>query len=73
MTHHTLAYELASALSDIESLKVYEGFTDTYTEEFLRKTLNKVMTIPERKIRKTRGALFTYLVQHNGRQYHSRN
>lgn len=52
MIHHKLAYEIASALGDTDNLKVHEDFTETYLEEFLRNTLNKVMSIPERKIKK---------------------
>lgn len=73
MINHKLAYEIASTLSDLDNLKIHEGFVETYQEDFLRRTLNKVMTIPERKIKKTRGALFTYLVQRNGRGNHSRD
>jgi hypothetical protein len=62
----TLAYELASALNDIEALPVYTAFVEKYQEAFLRKTLNRVMSIPDEKIRRTRGALFTYLVKQNG-------
>lgn len=73
MTNHNVAYELASTLNDTESLKIYEEFTDKYAESFLRKVLAKVMSIPDRKIKKTRGALFTYLVNQNGRQHYSRD
>ena len=60
-----LALELADALDDMESLQSYRAFTQQYTEEYLRKILTKVLSIPEEKIRKTRGALFTYLVKQN--------
>ena len=70
MSKNKLAYELASTLSDVESIKAYEDFTERFAESFLRKVLTKVMSIPDRKIKKTRGALFTYLVNQNGRQHH---
>lgn len=73
MSKHKLAYELASTLNDTESIKAYEDFTERYAESFLRRVLAKVMSIPERKIKKTRGALFTYLVNQNGRQHYSRD
>lgn len=73
MINHKLAYDIASTLNDLDNLKVHEEFTQTYQEDFLQKMLNKVMSIPERKIKKTRGALFTYLVQRNGRGHHSRD
>ena len=62
----SLAYELARALDDIESLPVYIGFAEKYQETFLRKVLQKVMSVPDEKIKRTRGALFTYLVKQNG-------
>lgn len=73
MPNHKLAYELASTLNDRESLKAYEGFTERFSEEFLMKILAKVMSIPEQKIKKTRGALFTYLVNQNERQQYPRD
>ena len=62
----TLAYELARALNDMESLPVYIGFTEKYQEAFLRRMLQKVMSLPDEKIKRTRGALFTYLIKQNG-------
>ena len=65
-TEKSLAYELASTLQDLDALTVYEGFVLKYSEAFLRKTLVKVMSVPDEKIKRTRGALFTFLVQRNG-------
>lgn len=62
----SLAYELAQALGDMESLPVYIGFAEKYQEAFLRKVLTKVLSLPDEKIKRTRGALFTYLVMQNG-------
>ena len=61
-----LAREIAEALNDNDSLPVHIGFVEKYSETFLRKTLQKVLSIPQDQIRKTRGALFTYLVKQNG-------
>jgi hypothetical protein len=57
-----LAREIADALNDNESLAIHITFAKKYSEAFLRKILQKVLSIPEDQIRKTRGALFTYLV-----------
>jgi hypothetical protein len=66
-TQNRLAVELADALNDRDSIQAYMLLTERYSEDFLRKTLQKVLLIPKEKIRKTRGALFTFLVkQHNG-------
>ena len=61
-----LAREIADALDDNDSLIVHIGFAEKYSESFLRKTLQKVLSLPQDQIRKTRGALFTYLVKQNG-------
>ena len=60
-----LAREIAIALDDLVALPIYEKFTTKYSEGFLRKILQKVLSVPEKDIRKTRGALFTYLVNQN--------
>ncbi len=66
MSHNNLANEIASSLNDHEALPLYITFTQKYSEAFLRKILLKVLSIPEEKIKRTRGALFTFLVQQNG-------
>jgi hypothetical protein len=63
-----LAREIADALGDIEALSIYEGFAHKYKEEFLRRILQRVLAVPEDQIRKTRGALFTYLIKQHGGQ-----
>jgi len=60
-----LAREIAIALDDLVALPIYEKFAAKYSEGFLRKILQKVLSVPEKDIRKTRGALFTYLVNQN--------
>lgn len=59
-----LANEIADALNDRGSLMLFLHFTRKYKEEYLKKILEKVMSIPEEKIKKTRGALYTYLITH---------
>ena len=61
-----LANELAETLKDREALPFYLSLTRKYQESFLRGVLAKVMSIDEKQIRKTRGALFTYLVNQHG-------
>lgn len=62
-----LAHDIAETLKDPEALPLYLKFTRKYTESFLRRYLVRVMSVPEEKIRKTRGALFTYLINQNWR------
>jgi len=67
-TEEKFAREIADALNDLEAIPLYESFTRKYSEAYLRKLLQRVLSIPESQIRKTRGALFTYLVgQNNGK------
>lgn len=69
-----LAREIANALGDEDALSVHIEYVHKYSEAFLRKTLQKVLSIPEDQIRKTRGALFTFLVKQNyGGKNASRN
>lgn len=63
---YKLAVEIAETLNDMDSVSMHIKFVQTYSEPYLRKTLNKVMAIPEDKIRKTRGALYTALVKQQG-------
>ncbi|MEN9582302.1 MAG: hypothetical protein RL641_256 [Candidatus Parcubacteria bacterium] len=66
-----LAYEMADALNDHESISLYISFTKRFQEDYLKKQLAKVMAIPESKIRRSRGALFTYLVLHHAKASHN--
>ena len=67
LNQQKLAYELADSMNDRDSIQVYISFTQKFSEEFLRKIQNKVLSIPEHKIKKSRGALFTFLVQQHGK------
>jgi hypothetical protein len=57
-----LANEIAATLNDRDALPLYLQYARKYQEGFLRKKLARVMSIPEASIRKSRGALFTFLV-----------
>lgn len=72
-TSNKFAYELAEALNDTDALQVYINFTEKYSEKYLREILTKVLSIPERKIRKTRGALFTFLVKQHANSHRNRD
>ena len=68
-----LANEIAETLQDRDALPLYLSYTRKYQESFLRRILLKVMSIEATKIRKTRGALFTYLVSQHESSSHSRD
>ena len=63
-----LALDLARALNDEKGLPFYLSFSKKYPESFLRGILSQVKEIPESKIKKSRAALFNYLVQKEARQ-----
>jgi len=58
-----LARDLAAGLNDEANLRFYLSVCRKYPEEFLRKTYGQVKEIPLNKIKKSRGALFNYLIQ----------
>ena len=66
-----LALEIAEALNDLDSLQLFISFAERYPEDYLRKVLDKVLAIPQDRIKKTRGALFTFLVKQHEQQFQS--
>lgn len=62
-TEERLALELARRLNDEESLPFFLGITKRYSEPFLRKLLDQTLAVPAERIRKSRGALFNWLLQ----------
>ena len=57
-----LANEIAATLGDRDSVALHLQYARKYKEEFLRRILAKVMSLDERKIRKTRAALYVFLI-----------
>lgn len=68
-----LAIDLAQTLNDYDALPLYKKYALQYKEAFLRRILEKVMSIEDKKIKKSRGALFTYLVSHHEANKHIRD
>ena len=68
-----LANEIAETLKDRDALPLFLTYTRKYQESHLRRILAKVMSIPEISIRKSRGALFTFLVNQHGNSNHTRS
>ena len=63
-----LAWDLANDLEDLEGLPLYISYSRRYPEALLRKVLGVVKEIPDNKIKKSRGALFNYLIQKHGKK-----
>jgi hypothetical protein len=64
-----LALDAATALNDLPNLAFYLSYAKKYPEYLIRRTLAIVKDIPDAKIKKSRGALFNYLMQKHGREY----
>ena len=62
-----LAEDIAEALHDPDALSLYLSYTQQFPHEKLRELLAKVCSIPDDKIKRSRGALFTYLVSEQKR------
>jgi hypothetical protein len=58
-----LALDLAEALNDMVGLPFYRSCAKRYPDELLRQTLSQVMEIPEHMIKRSRAALFNFLVR----------
>ncbi|MBI5021145.1 MAG: hypothetical protein HZB59_06900 [Ignavibacteriales bacterium] len=71
----SIAQEIASSLNDPESLSLYELYARKYSEPLLRKILDEVLRVPAERIKKSRGALFTYLLKKyaHSKQYNDRD
>ncbi len=63
-----LASDIAQTLGSHDLIHVYRSFARRYPESFLREVLSQVKQTPDRQIKKSRAALFDYLVkQHDHR------
>ena len=67
------ANEIADILKDRDSLAMHLQYVRKYKEEFLRRILNKVMALPDNKIRKNRAALYTFLINQSTKYGDSRD
>lgn len=62
-----LADELAARLGDPDGAPRYEKYVERFSEGYIRKVLGQVLEVPAEKIRTSRAALFTWLMEHNGK------
>ena len=58
-----LAWDLATALDDPAGIRFYRSCARRYSEAQLRRILAGVMEIPPEKNRRSRPALFNFLIQ----------
>jgi len=58
-----LAYEICSAFKDEKNRPLYLSYVRKYPLEIIKRAFDEAGRLPPDKIRKTRGALFNYLVK----------
>ena len=58
-----VAKDIAEGLNDTKNIRFYFSVALEHSEKYLRDIYLKVRETPEHKIKKSRGALFTYLVK----------
>lgn len=58
-----LAYEIAEAFDDLGNLARYENLIESYPEPLVRRAFREARLVPRGRVRKSRGALFTYLLK----------
>ncbi len=63
-----LAREIAEPLDDFDSMPYHLQNVRMFSESFLRKQLQTALSIPKQNIKKSRAALYTYLVTKNSKR-----
>lgn len=63
-----LALQIAREFNDLKNLGLYLSYCREYPRDLIVDVYQAVKDTPSEKIRKTRGALFTYLVNHHAQE-----
>lgn len=58
-----LAREICQALNDEKNIQLYRSYVKKYPPRIIKRAFDEAIALPSRNIKKTRGALFTYLVK----------
>jgi len=58
-----IAKDLAEGLNDMKNIRYYISVALEHSEQYLKGLYRKVKETPEHRIKKSRGALFAYLVK----------
>ncbi len=58
------ALEICQAFRDEDNLPLYQSYVGRYPKDLIQKAYQEAIKLPANKIKKTRGAFFTYLVKH---------
>lgn len=57
------ALDICQALNDQDNLPLYLSYVRTYPPKIIQRAFRAARDLPANKVKKTRGALFTYLVK----------
>ena len=62
-SNYRLAEALARRFGEENSIALFEAIVRRYSESIIQQALTEALAYPEEKIRKSRGAIFIYLVK----------
>ncbi len=62
------ALEICQAFKDQDNLSLYQSYVSRYPSAIIKKAFQEAIKLPAKKIKKTRGALFNYLVQYYAKE-----
>lgn len=68
-----LALRIAEALGEREYLPVYRSLVGRFPEVLIRRAYEETLEIPEERVRKSKGAIFNYLVNKYARKNQPEN
>lgn len=66
--HEELAHKIAKSLKEEKDIKLYLYIVKHYKESAIRRAFQETMLVPDEKIKKTRSALFFYLLKKYDRE-----
>ncbi len=66
--HHELASQIANDLGEPDDIALFRILIKRYPEALVRRAHQQTLKIPIEKIRKSKGALFLYLLKKYARQ-----
>ena len=66
-----LALDMAQTLSDLKSLPLYLKYAKSLPESRIREALSWVKQVPDENIKKSRAALFNYIIKKNAKRVSS--
>jgi hypothetical protein len=63
-----LAQAIARGLGEEESLPIFRALIRRYPEEIIRRAYEETLEIPPERVRKSKGAIFNFLLKKYARQ-----